>query len=195
VGLLLSGAMLIVPLTLLGTGTAATTAGPDAAVSGRTTADASARLQIGGNLSWELTHFESKAHTTTTIATAPPVATTPDPPPTTTTEPPPPTTTTTTAAKPQISSTPPASGSGGNTATGIATWYSEAPAGTCASPSLPFGTTLNIVDLATGVSITCVVEDREAQNPGLNRVVDLSTEGFTELAPLSQGVITVTITW
>jgi len=105
-------------------------------------------------------------------------------PPTTTTVPP----TTTTTRPPTTTTQPPA-----NTATGIATWYGEAPDGRCASPSLPFGTELTVRDDATGVTITCLVDDREADNPG--RVVDLSPEGFSTMAPLSQGVITVTITW
>jgi rare lipoprotein A (peptidoglycan hydrolase) len=58
---------------------------------------------------------------------------------------------------------------------------------------LAFGTTVSITDVATGVSITCVVDDREAQNPG--RVIDLSPSGFEAMAPLSQGVIRVNISW
>jgi rare lipoprotein A (peptidoglycan hydrolase) len=38
-----------------------------------------------------------------------------------------------------------------------------------------------------------VVDDREAQNPG--RVIDLSPSGFEAMAPLSQGVIRVNISW
>jgi len=80
-----------------------------------------------------------------------------------------------------------------NSATGIATWYAEAPAGTCASPWLPKGVTLKVTDVATGVTITCLVADREGDNPG--RVVDLSPSGFEALAPLSQGVDQVTVSW
>jgi rare lipoprotein A (peptidoglycan hydrolase) len=76
---------------------------------------------------------------------------------------------------------------------GEATWYAEAPDGMCASPDLSFGTVLTVTDDATGNSITCTVDDREAQNPG--RVVDLSPEGFSQLAPTSQGVIMVTVSW
>jgi rare lipoprotein A len=81
----------------------------------------------------------------------------------------------------------------GNTAQGEATWYAEAPSGTCASPTLPFGTVLQVTNDATGASITCLVADREADNPG--RVVDLSVSGFSALADTSQGVISVTISW
>jgi len=50
-----------------------------------------------------------------------------------------------------------------------------------------------VTNLATGAAITCVVDDREADNPG--RVVDLSYSGFSALASPSQGLIDVTITW
>jgi len=113
----------------------------------------------------------------TTTTTAPP----PPPPTTTTTEPPPPPPTTTTTAAPTASET------------GIATWYSEAPTGMCASPTLSFGTVLTVTNDATGATTTCTVDDREADNPG--RVVDLSIAGFSQIAPPSQGVVTVTVSW
>ena len=79
------------------------------------------------------------------------------------------------------------------TSKGLATWYAEAPAGKCASPWLPFGTVLTVTDIATGASITCVVDDREAAGPP--HVVDLSPSGFAQLADPSQGVVDVTISW
>jgi rare lipoprotein A (peptidoglycan hydrolase) len=81
---------------------------------------------------------------------------------------------------------------GAHSAVGGATWYAWHP-GQCASPFLPHGTLLTVTDLATGKAITCLVTDTEAHNPG--RVVDLSNWCFQELAPLSQGVIEVRITW
>ena len=57
----------------------------------------------------------------------------------------------------------------------------------------PFGTVLTVTDNETGVSITCTVDDREAA--GYPQVVDLSPEGFSQLAPLGQGVVDVTIAW
>jgi rare lipoprotein A (peptidoglycan hydrolase) len=81
---------------------------------------------------------------------------------------------------------------GTHVAVGAATWYAWHP-GQCASPFLPHGTVLRVTDLATGVTITCLVTDTEAHNPG--RVVDLSNWCFQELAPLAQGVIEVRITW
>lgn len=80
----------------------------------------------------------------------------------------------------------------GHSAVGIATWYAW-NVGQCASPFLPHGTLLTVTDLTTGKTIQCLVTDTEAHNPG--RVVDLSNWCFEELAPLSQGVIEVRITW
>ncbi len=74
---------------------------------------------------------------------------------------------------------------------GQATWYG-ASAGTCASPYLPFGTRLTVTNDANGASTTCVVDDREADT---SRVVDLAPATFSQIAPLSEGVITVTLTW
>ena len=81
---------------------------------------------------------------------------------------------------------------GPRTRQGIATWYAWHP-GQCASPFLPHGTLITVTDLATHKTIQCLVTDTEAHNPG--RVVDLSNYCFEELAPLSQGVIMVRISW
>ncbi len=178
VGGLLSGALLGGPLSLLGSGAATNVATSDGASGGRAAAVAPARLPgvwLGPS---ELTHFAVPMPSTAPSAPTTPMSA-------------PPTTTTT---EPQVVQAPAAvAPAPSSSATGIATWYAAAPAGTCASPVLDFGTTLRITDDATGASITCLVEDREADNPG--RVVDLSEEGFSELAPLSQGVIEVTISW
>ena len=80
-----------------------------------------------------------------------------------------------------------------NSEGGDATWYAAAPAGYCASPTLPFGTVLTVVNNATGASTVCTVDDREAA--GYPRVVDLSPEGFSQIADTSQGVVDVTISW
>jgi hypothetical protein len=81
----------------------------------------------------------------------------------------------------------------GNTEHGQATWYSEAPPGTCASPTLPFGTVLTVTNLANGASTRCTVEDREGA--GYPRVVDMSYSGFSQIADPSLGVVDVTISW
>jgi rare lipoprotein A (peptidoglycan hydrolase) len=122
----------------------------------------------------------------TTTTTAPPTTTTTtEPPTTTTTAPPPPPTTTTTAPPPPPA---PTASEGGE-----ATWYAAAPPGYCASPTLPFGTVLTVVNNATGASTTCTVDDREAA--GYPRVVDMSPSGFSQIGDISQGVVDVTISW
>lgn len=129
------------------------------------------------------------ATTTTAVpATTVPPTTTAAPattvPPTTTTAPPPPTTVAPVAAAP--------AGGGGST-TGEATWYPEAPPWGCASPTLPFGTEVQVTNDADGATTSCEVDDREAHNPG--RVLDMSYAGFSAIADPAQGVVTVTITW
>jgi len=77
-------------------------------------------------------------------------------------------------------------------ATGLATWYAWNP-GQCASPILPKGTWVTVTNDATGARTSCEVTDREANNPG--RVIDLDTAVFAQIAPLSSGAVTVTISW
>ncbi len=130
-----------------------------------------------------------------TTTTAPPGL-----PVTTTTVAAPVTTTTTTAPSgPPVTTTsvPPAARpveTAADSASGQVTWYAEAPPGGCASPSLPPGTEVVVVDDADGASTSCVVDDREATNGG-GRLLDLSVTGFSSLAPVTQGVIAVTISW
>ena len=146
----------------------------------------------GVNLPSHLVAYQAPATTTTTTAPAP--TTTTAPPTTTTTAPPlPPTTTTTTAPPPPPTTTTTAPTAATNSEVGDATWYSEAPSGMCASPTLPFGTVLTVVNDATGASTVCTVDDREAA--GYPRVVDMSPEGFSQIADLGQGVVDVTISW
>jgi len=52
---------------------------------------------------------------------------------------------------------------------------------------------LTVVNNATGASTECTVDDREGA--GYPRVVDLSPEGFAQIAGLNQGVVGVTISW
>jgi rare lipoprotein A len=80
-----------------------------------------------------------------------------------------------------------------NNEVGEATWYSAAAPGTCASPTLPFGTVVTVVNNATGASTSCTVDDREGA--GYPRVVDLSPDGFSQIADLNEGVVDVTISW
>jgi hypothetical protein len=120
---------------------------------------------------------------TTTVA--PPTTTVP--PPTTTAAPPTTTTTTTTTA---TTTAPPLAGSHVVTS-GIVTYYDH-PAGHCASPWLPFGTVVRVVNPANGAAVTCVVDDREADTA---RSIDLATSTFAEIAPLGQGVVDARLTW
>ena len=75
--------------------------------------------------------------------------------------------------------------------TGIVTYYDH-PAGRCASPWLPFGTVVRVTNPADGATVTCVVDDREADTA---RSIDLATATFAELAPLSQGVVDAQLSW
>jgi len=75
---------------------------------------------------------------------------------------------------------------------GVATWYDYVP-GRCATWYLPKGTRITVSDLTTGKSIVCIITDRE--NAGGNHVVDLSETQFSQLAPLSKGVISVKVSW
>lgn len=92
----------------------------------------------------------------------------------------PPTTTTTTPPPPPSTVT-----------RGIVTYYDHA-AGTCASPWLPFGTVVRVTNPANGESVSCVVDDREADTA---RSIDLATATFAEIAPLWQGVIDAELSW
>lgn len=109
------------------------------------------------------------------------------------------TTTATTTAQataspaPVATPAPSAAPTASNSVTGEATWYAAAAAGGCASPSLPMGTEVQVVDETTGATTDCVVDDREPTSPG--RVVDLSYGGFAALASPTQGVVTVTLSW
>lgn len=75
---------------------------------------------------------------------------------------------------------------------GEASWYA-APAGTCAHKSLPFGTIMTITNLANGRVVQCRIYDRGPYVDG--RILDLSTDVFSRLAPPSLGVIPVRVTW
>jgi uncharacterized protein YabE (DUF348 family) len=85
-------------------------------------------------------------------------------------------------------------GTGATTQTGVATWYDPPWSGlTAAHPWLPFGTHVTVTDLATGRSVTVVIDDRGPFAPG--RIIDLSPEAFSQLAPLGSGVLHVQLSW
>jgi rare lipoprotein A (peptidoglycan hydrolase) len=172
----------------------------------------------GGTPNWQLTRFRGAKSgtgaTSATTTTAPPVTTTSSttsttvPAPTTTTpttEPrapqvvrtvvtsPPARPVTSTTTAPPVTSATSATSVATHSEVGLATWYAAASPGSCASPTLPFGTVMTVTNVATGSRTTCVVDDREAANPG--RVVDMSPSGFSAIAALSKGVVTVSVTW
>ncbi|HWE69756.1 MAG TPA: septal ring lytic transglycosylase RlpA family protein [Acidimicrobiales bacterium] len=84
------------------------------------------------------------------------------------------------APAPVAAAPPPA-----NSITGVVTYYDATP-GTCASPTLPFGTVVTITNPDNGATVSCTVDDREADTA---RQIDLATATFAQIAPLSQGVI------
>jgi len=201
VALLLCGAVLVTPLLLLRNDPAASAATqgpptstasavrapapparaghrPGAGVDGRSTGSP------GGPVSLDASPVRHDAPATSTTTEPPPTTTTTTapPPPTTTTRPPPPPTTTTTR--------PPAVGSGVHTS-GIVTYYAH-PAGRCASPWLPFGTVVTVTNPANGATVTCTVDDREADTA---RSIDLATASFAVIAPLWQGVVDARLSW
>lgn len=80
------------------------------------------------------------------------------------------------------------------TQVGEASWYSFAPGDglTAAHPWLPFGTVVTVTNLANGNHVQVVINDR---GPFGGRIIDLSDEAFTRIAPLSQGVCQVRLVW
>jgi hypothetical protein len=135
----------------------------------------------------------TEAPVTTTAAA--PTSTTAAPPTTSTTAAPTTTTTaaptTTTTAAPQAQTAPT-----GNSESGQATWYRQPPRyapGGCAHKTLPFGTVVTITSHRDGKQATCTVSDRGPYGAG--RIIDLDDDVFVQLAPLSTGVLDVTITW
>jgi uncharacterized protein YabE (DUF348 family) len=85
-------------------------------------------------------------------------------------------------------------GTGATDQTGQATWYDPPWSGyTAAHPWLPFGTRVAVTDVASGRSVTVTINDRGPFAPG--RVIDLSPEAFSALAPLGRGVLDVALAW
>lgn len=75
--------------------------------------------------------------------------------------------------------------------TGQATWYAYFDGTKAAHRTLPFGTKVNVTNLANGKSVVVSIVDRGPWLPG--RIIDLTDEAFALLAPLGSGVITVKI--
>lgn len=86
---------------------------------------------------------------------------------------------------------------------GIASWYDwdgrAAPCGGrlwglyAAHRTLPCGTRVTVYNPANGSSVTVVIRDRGPWIGG--RIIDLSDEAFSRIAPLGAGTVRVRITW
>lgn len=134
----------------------------------------------------------------TTTAVAPPTTARPTTARPTTTTARPTTTTarpTTTTARPTTTTVPPTTTTTAppNVQEGEASYYAAAAPDECAHRTLAFGTIVTVTNLANGKRTTCRVGDRGPFVEG--RVIDLSEQTFAELALLSEGVISVRITW
>ncbi len=80
-------------------------------------------------------------------------------------------------------------------ASGSATWYGTAPGrGTCAHLSLKFGTIVTLTNRVTGATAQCRVADRGPE-AWTGHIIDLAPDVFRRLAPLSQGVISVALSY
>jgi uncharacterized protein YabE (DUF348 family) len=82
----------------------------------------------------------------------------------------------------------------GGTQVGEASWYSFAPGDglTAAHPWLAYGTVVTVTNVANGRTVQVVINDR---GPFGGRIIDLSDEAFARIAPLTQGVARVRLTW
>ncbi len=86
----------------------------------------------------------------------------------------------------------PTPGAAGGHQEGGASWYHYRP-GTCAHRTLPKGTVVKVINLATGQSATCTVADRGPFVAG--RIIDLDRSVFLAIAGPNQGVVRVRIEW
>jgi uncharacterized protein YabE (DUF348 family) len=79
-----------------------------------------------------------------------------------------------------------------NTQSGIASWYHR-DGMVAAHRTLPFGTEVRVTNTANGRTVTVVINDRGPYIDG--RVIDLSDDAFSQLAPLGAGTVNVRLTW
>jgi len=82
---------------------------------------------------------------------------------------------------------------GHGTVEGQASWYARS--GMCAAHlTLPKGTMVRVTNLDNGASVTVIIDDRGPYGiPG--RIIDLCQTAFAQIAPLGQGVASVSLTW
>ncbi len=80
-------------------------------------------------------------------------------------------------------------------ASGSATHYETGPGpGTCAHLTLKFGTIVTLTNPATGAVARCRVEDRGPE-AWTGHIIDLAPDVFRRLAPLSQGVVSIDLSY
>ena len=89
----------------------------------------------------------------------------------------------------------PAPDAGHGTQVGQSSWYSCPTEGDFAAHlTLPKGTTVTVTNTDTGATVVVVINDRGPYGvPG--RIIDLCSTAFAQIAPLSQGVANVSISW
>jgi hypothetical protein len=80
----------------------------------------------------------------------------------------------------------------GGSRVGVASWYG-CSGYHAASPWLPFGTVVHVLNVENGRSVSVVINDRGPYGPG--RIIDLCSPAFSAIAPLTQGLAHVRITW
>lgn len=96
------------------------------------------------------------------------------------------------ATAPRAEAGAPVPSSTGRSETGQGSHYAFTMA-SCAHKTLPFGTVVRITNLTTGAVASCTIRDRGPFGAG--RILDMSKDTFSRLAPLGQGVIPVRIDW
>jgi resuscitation-promoting factor RpfB len=79
-----------------------------------------------------------------------------------------------------------------HTQTGLASWYHRTGM-VAAHQTLPFGTEVQVTNLANGRSVVVVINDRGPYIGG--RVIDLSDDAYARLSALGSGTIQVRLTW
>jgi hypothetical protein len=77
---------------------------------------------------------------------------------------------------------------------GEASWYDDCSGMYAAHLSLPFGTVVTVTNLDNGEAVTVVINDRGPYGIA-DRIIDLCSPAFAQIAPLAQGVARVKITW
>lgn len=166
-----------------------TTIGPPSEPISLTAAVAEAKAESDAEQAEQAAAAAAAARSTTTTPTTKPAT---KPAVTTTTKPAP-----TTTAPAAVSASPGATSASsvfgsGQSATGTASWFA-ATDGTCAHPTLPFGTIVKVTRIRTGATATCRVNDRGPYEG--ERLIDLSDDVFESLAPKGAGLMPVKIEW